>query len=126
MTSSETAESRAFPWRTASLPGVAGMQFSLPKCVERHEVTLIHIMNQKKVKYCTKSATRTFLRVWRKFETGLSGPNVSRFSSRTNTKLCRDVEEDCWSVFMWFAFPKNALGARKLRKTSEFSDWQTE
>jgi len=103
-------------------PGIAGMQFSPLKCVERHEITLIRIMNQKKVKYSTKSATRTFLPVWRKFGSGLGGPNVSRFSSRMDTQLCRDVEGDCWSVFVWLVFPKHALGARELRKTSEFSD----
>ena len=37
-----------FQFRTASLPGVAGMQFSLLKCVETHEITHIHTNNPKK------------------------------------------------------------------------------
>jgi len=50
----------------------------------------------------------------------LGGPNVSRFSSRPNAQLRRDVEGGYWSVPMTFNFPKHAQVARKLRKTPEF------
>jgi len=51
----------------------------------------------------------------------LNGKNVSRFSSILNVKLCREVGEGYWSMFVRFAFLKLALVARKSRKTSEFS-----
>ena len=82
----------------------------------------IHTNNQKKVKYSTKSATRTFCECRANFRTGSRLPNASRFSSRTTAQLCRDVEDDYWSVHMQFAFLKHALAARKLRNTSGFSD----
>ena len=47
--------------RIATPPGIAGVQFSLLKCLETHDITYIYIMNQKKPKYSTKSATRTFV-----------------------------------------------------------------
>ena len=110
-----------FQFRIASLPGIAGTRFSLLKCVGTHEATHPYTINQKKVKYSTKSATRIFLRGRPKFLHGLRGPNASRFSSPTNAKLFRNVEEGYRSVPVRFAFPKHALVARNLRKTSEFS-----
>ena len=38
-----------------------------------------------------------------------------------NAKPRRDIKEGYWSAPMKFAFPKHALVARKLPKTSEFS-----
>src|ERR1700733_5261967 len=49
-----------FQFRTASLPGIAGMRFSYLKCVETRKTTHSHMINPKIVKYSTKSATRTF------------------------------------------------------------------
>jgi hypothetical protein len=105
---------------SAPLPGVAGVQFSRPKCLETHDITYIHTTNQKKAKYSMKNAIRSFCQRRRKPKSRLCGPNASRFLSRTNTQLCKDIEKDCWSLLMKFAFPNHALAARKSRKTSEF------
>lgn len=107
--------------RTASLPGVGGMQFSRRKWVRAHEIARLHAINQKKPKYSTKSATRTFRQRRLKFKSRLRRPNASRFSSRTNSKFCRNVEEDYWSMLVQFAFLERALVARNSRKTPEFS-----
>ena len=79
-------------------------------------------MDQKKLKYSMKSATRPFVGSGANLRTAAVGPNASRFFHRMDTKLCRDVEGDYWSVPILFVFPNMALVARKLRNMSEFSD----
>src|SRR5580693_3284887 len=100
--------------RRGLLPGTGsgGVRFSPLKCIETHDITHLHPVNQKKVKYSMKSATRTFRRRRRKFSRGLCGPNASRKSSRTNTQICTDVEKDYGSVLMYFSSPEHALAAR--------------
>ena len=103
-----------FHFRTASLPGVGGMQISPQKCIQMHETMHLHAINHKKAKYSTKSATRTFLRVRLEFLHGLCGSDVSRFSPRMDTQLCMDVEEYYWSAPMKFVLLKHASVARKM------------
>jgi len=62
-----------------------------------------------------------FLRAWCNFWAVLRSKIASRFSSRMDTKLRRNVEGGHWSMLMKVAFPNHALGARKSRKTTEFS-----
>ena len=111
----------AFQFRTASLPGGAGMRFRCLKRVDMHETTYLHTNNQKIAKYFKKSATRTFGESCT-FRTSVHAVRTRRaFHHIRARNLCRDVEEYPWSVLMQFAFLKRALVARKLRNTREFS-----
>ena len=81
------AKQTSFQFRTATLPSIAGMQFSLLKCVETHEEMLPYTANQKSARYLMKSATCTFRAGMGEFCDSLDGPIASRFSSHFNTQL---------------------------------------
>jgi len=75
------------PVPLASLPGAAGMQFPLLKCVGAKGTMHIHTINTKNPKYSTKSATRLFCEYGANLGPSLYVPNASRFSSLLNAQL---------------------------------------
>ena len=102
--------------RTTSLPSTAGTQFSLPKCIETHEITYPYNISPKKVKYSTKSATRTFRAYGNKFRRGFGGKYVSRFSSYLNTQLVQERRVRLLECAHEGCYPKACVGGEKIAK----------
>jgi len=100
----------------APLPGIAGMQLSLLKCVETHEITHPHMINQKKVEYSTKSATRIFPRVWCKFRTRFPrSERVALFISPERATL-QEHRRRLLECAHEVCFPKACVGSEKIVK----------
>src|ERR1700733_3966486 len=100
----------------ASLPGTAGMQFSLQKRIETHETTHSHIIEQKYPKKSMKSATRSFCEHEPKSEHGLGRSErvaqIIAFEPVTLQERRGRLLECAHEVFL----PNACVGSEKIAK----------
>ena len=106
---------------TASLPGIADMHFTLLKCIETHETTHMHTMNQKIAEYSMKSATRTFYECGANFGTSLHRPNAVALFIEFERATAHERRGMLLECVCEVCFPKACVDGEKIAKDIRLS-----